>query len=148
MIHKKRRLSFFLLVLSVLNLISCFGLGPGGTVISKPDQITRAFETKETAALRAVARVFSEKKMGADTKIDYENKRVDSDYVVSGQWRTKAAAVVRQINWKECEVTVSVITEKHAEKGWEMRRLLQHPQYDNLFSVIELKIYEEMSRVN
>lgn len=90
----------------------------------------------------------SVKKMGADTKIDYENKRVDSDYVVSGQWRTKAAAVVRQINWKECEVTVSVITEKHAEKGWEMRRLLQHPQYDNLFSVIELKIYEEMSRVN
>jgi hypothetical protein len=44
-------------------------------------------------------------------------------------------------------VTLVVTTEKKTDKGWEMRRLLRKEQYDNFFSVIELKVYEEMSRV-
>ena len=67
--------------------------------------------------------------------------------MVSGEWRTKTNARVRRLNWKECEVTLIVTTEKKTEKGWEMRRLLQKEQYDTFFSVIELNIYEEMSRI-
>jgi hypothetical protein len=55
--------------------------------------------------------------------------------------------MVRRINWKECEVVLSVITEKKTEKGWEMRRLLDKEQYEVFFSTIELKIYEEMSKI-
>lgn len=54
---------------------------------------------------------------------------------------------MKRINWKECEVTLIVTTEKKTETGWEMRRLLQKEQYDTFFSVIELKVYEEMSRM-
>jgi len=67
--------------------------------------------------------------------------------VVSGDWRTKTSARVRRLNWKECEVTLIVTTEKKTDNGWEMRRLLKKEQYDNFFSVIELKTYEEMSRI-
>jgi hypothetical protein len=55
--------------------------------------------------------------------------------------------MVRRINWKECEVVLSVITEKKTEKGWEMRRLLDKEQYEVFFSTIELKIYEEISKI-
>jgi hypothetical protein len=67
--------------------------------------------------------------------------------VVSGDWRTKASAHVRRLNWKECEVTLAVTTEKKAGTDWEMLRLLEKKQYYSLFSVIDLKIYEEMSKV-
>ena len=66
----------------------------------------------------------------------------------SGDWRTKANAEVKQLNWKECEVILAVTTEKKTEMGWEMRRLLEKEQYDNFFNVIDLKIYEEMSRID
>ncbi len=79
--------------------------------------------------------------------IDAKNHRVDSDYVVDGDWRTKTSARTKQLNWKECEVRLTVITEKKTDGGWEMRRLLGKSQYENFFSVIELKIYEEMSNV-
>lgn len=44
-------------------------------------------------------------------------------------------------------MTLAVTTEKKTEAGWEMRRILQKEQYDSFFSVIDLKIYEEMSKV-
>ncbi len=72
--------------------------------------------------LKAIAGVFKEKNMGANVTIDHKNHRVDSDYVVSGDWRTKANANVKQLNWKECEVTLVVTTEKKTEGGWEIRR--------------------------
>jgi len=53
---------------------------------------------------------------------------------------------VKRLNWKECEVTLAVTTEKKTNTGWEMRRLLEKDQYDRFFSVIDLKIYEEMSK--
>jgi hypothetical protein len=40
-----------------------------------------------------------------------------------------------------------VITEKKTDNGWEMRRLLEKEQYASLFDTIELKIYEEMSKI-
>ena len=131
----------------ILNLVSC-GAAIGRVVISKPDEYAHVYEAKETVILRAIAGVFKEKNIGSNVIIDQKNHRVDSDYVVSGNWRTKANARVQRLNWKECEVILAVTTEKKTETGWEIRRLLQKEQYDSFFSVIDLRIYEEMSRID
>jgi len=145
MINKKYLLfSFFILI---INLFSCFG-ELGNTVILTPDKFRHVYEAKEKIILRAIANVFREKNIGSNVVIDNKNNYVDSDYVISGNWRTKANAHVKKLNWKECEVILSVISEKNTENGWEMRRLLQEEQYDTFFSVIDLKIYEEMSKVD
>jgi hypothetical protein len=130
----------------IVNLVSC-GAAIGRVVISKPDEYSHLYEANEKIILKAIAGVFKEKNIGANVTIDQKNHRVDSDYVVSGDWRTKANARVQRLNWKECEVSLAVTTEKKTETGWEIRRLLQKEQYDSFFSVIDLRIYEEMSRI-
>ena len=145
MINKKFLLPF-LIILNILILISCVN-NFGKTVISKPDEYKHVYEAKEKVVLKAIARVFQEKNIGTNVIIDHKNHQVDSDYVVSGDWRTKANARVQQLDWKECEVSLAVTTEKKTEKGWEIRRLLEKDQYDSFFSVIDLKIYEEMSKI-
>ena len=131
----------------IFTLVSC-AAGIGMVVISKPDEYSHLYEANEKIILKAIAGVFKEKNIGTNVTIDQKNHRVDSDYVVSGDWRTKANAHVQRLNWKECEVSLAVTTEKKTETGWEIRRLLQKEQYDSFFSVIDLRIYEEMSRID
>ncbi len=142
----QKSLVLFFSFMAVLCLASCAGKF-GTEVLTSPDEYKHVYEAKEKYILKAIAGVLEEKKIGQKVTIDYSNHRVDSDYVVSGEWRTKTNARVRRLNWKECEVTLIVTTEKQTEKGWEMRRLLKKEQYDNFFGVIELKVYEEMSRI-
>ena len=145
MIHKKAILSFtFVFITCLMACAHDFG----STVISKPDERTHIYEAKEKVILKAIAAVLKEKSIGDNVSIDFKRNLVDSDYVVSDDWRTKTTARVKRLNWKECEVRLVVITEKETEKGWEMRRLLNKDQYDTFFSAIDLKIYEEMSKVN
>lgn len=146
---KSRTCTFFLLAILItiiMNIVSC---GPqlGQVVISKPDEYRHTYEANEKVTLRAIAQVFRDKLMGSNIKIDPENKRVQTDYIVQGEWRMKSLAKVKKLNWKEIEVVISVITEKKTENGWEMRRLLEKEQYITLFDTIELKIYEEMSKI-
>lgn len=119
----------------------------GSTVIAKPDEYKHVYEAKEKFILKAIGAVLEEKKIGENVSIDLKNNRVDSDYVVSDDWRTKTNAQVRRINWKECEVSLAVTTQKKTKTGWETRRLLKKEQYDSFFSVIEMKIYEEMAKI-
>jgi hypothetical protein len=144
MIKKNVLLSFALIL--IIHLMSCateFGM----TVIPKPDEHTHVYEAKEKIILKAIASVLKEKSIGNNVIIDEKNNRVDSDFVVSDNWRTKTTASVKRLNWKECEVSLIVTTEKKTKKGWELRRLLGKEQYDSFFSVIDLKIYEEMSKI-
>ena len=144
MIYKKANLIIYLiLMIGVTSCVYPFG----NTVISKPDEYTRVYEVKEKVVLRAIAGVVREKSMGINVTIDNINHRVDSDYVISEGWRIKTTANVKQINWKECEVVLSITTEKKTNNGWEMRRLLQKDQYDIFFSEIDSKNYEEMSKI-
>lgn len=145
MFSRKHLLFFFLFAAMVL--VSCMGNIIGTTAISKPDEYTRVFEAKEKIVLRAVASVFREKNIGVNVRIDEKNHLVDSDYRESDGWRTKAQARVKQLNWKECEVTLAVTTENKTGKGWEMRRLLEKEQYDTFFRVIDFRIYDEMGKV-
>lgn len=142
----QRRLLLLAIILNIINLISC---GPeiGQVVISRPDEYRRTFEAKEKFVLQAIAGVFRDKNMGINVTINKKKQTVETDFIIQDDWRTRSSAYVRKLNWKESEVFLSVITEKKTEKGWEMRRLLNKEQYDNLFEIIELKIYEEMANI-
>ena len=142
----RRRLFFLVIILIIINLISC---GPkiGQVVISKPDEYRHTFEAKEKFILQAIAGVFRDKNMGINVTINKEKRTVETDFITQDDWRIRSSAYVRKLNWKESEVFLSVIAEKKTEKGWEMRRLLYEEQYNNLFDIIELRIYEEMAKI-
>lgn len=148
----KKTVFLCLAMIVVVHLMACvqqfgsFGV-IGSKTISEPEEYKHVYEAKETIALKAIAGVLEEKKIGKNISIDFKNHRVDSDYVVSDDWRTKTTAHVRQLNWKESEVKLVVTTEIKTKTGWEMRSLLKKDQYDSFFYVIELRIYEEMAKV-
>ena len=144
--NKQRPLLIFILpviIIAGLFLTSCM---EGGQVISKPDEYTRVYEASEDIIIRALKQVFKDKGFGS-ASMNPEKKQLESDYLFQNDWRSKAVARVRKINWKECEVTLSVITEKKTQAGWEMRRLLETEQYDKLFLAIELQIYQEQYKL-
>jgi hypothetical protein len=130
----------------IINLISC-GAERGQVIISQPDEYRQTFEANEKFVLKAIAGVFRDKNMGVNVTINKEKQTVETDFITQGDWRIKSSAYVRKLNWRECEVMLTIMTEKKTETGWEMRRLLDKEQYVKLFNVIELKIYEEMSRI-
>ena len=117
-----------------------------GEVITKPDEFAHVYEASENKLLQAVAQVFKDKGFGT-AAINQETNEVESGYLVQDDWRTKGIARVKKIYWKECELVLSVITEKKASNGWEMRRLLGKKQYDTFFDAIELQLYQEMYKV-
>lgn len=144
--NKRQSLLIFLLplIFSVSFLLtSC---REEGEVISKPDEFTHVYEAGEDKLLQALAQVFKDKRFGTPT-ISKETNKVESDYLIQDEWRTKGIARVKKINWKECEVDLSIITEKKIENGWEMRRILGKSQYDTFFDAIELQLYQEMYKV-
>lgn len=144
---KNRHIILFVLIFFILNIIACYPEF-GTTVIQTPDKYKYVFEAKEKPILKAIARVIKEKNIGSNVTINYSEGYVDSDYVTTGEWRTKASAYVRKINWKESEVILAITTEKRTENGWEMRRLLERQQYENFFSLIDIRVYEEMSNID
>lgn len=143
MVRKTVRLCVILFF--VVHFLSCANHF-GSAEITKPDEHKKIYEAKEKYILKSIAAVLKEKEIGANIMIDWKNHKVDSDYVEVDDWRTKTSARVRRLNWKECEVTLIVTTEKKTSGGWELRRLLTKKEYDNFFYFIELKIYEEMAK--
>jgi len=140
--------SFFIFILPVIFVVSLFltSCMEGEQVISKPDEFTRIYEAGENIVIQAIALTFKEKGFGNAT-INPDKNQVESEYIIQGEWRTKSTARVKKINWKECEVALSVNTEKKTKTGWEMRRLLEKRQYDKIFNAIELQIYEQLYKV-
>ena len=143
----RRLTSFFslaaILIFFLLIFISCSPYF-GQVKISTPDEYKRTYEANEKFILRAVASVLREENMGTNVEIRIGENMVETDYVVKGDWRTKSIARVKRLNRSECELTLSVITEKKTDKGWEMRRLLEKDQYDTFFSDIKFQIYQEI----
>ena len=131
------------IIIASLFLTSCM---EGRQVISKPDEYTHVYEANEDTILRALVQVFRDKGFG-NASINHDKKQVESDYLIQDDWRSKSTARVKKINWKECEVTLSVNTEKKTSTGWEMRRLLEKEQYDKIFLAIELQVYQEQYKL-
>jgi len=130
----------------VIFMFSC-GFITETTVIDTPDEYRRTYDAKEEIVLRAIARVFQERQMGLNVTINRKDRTVTTDYFTRDDWRTKSIARVKQINWKETETVISIITEKKTKTGWQMVRVLKKEQYANVFSEIELRIYEEMAKI-
>ena len=143
-----KRQSLFIFLLPLIFSISFLltSCREEGEVISKPDEFTHVYEASENKLLKAIAQVFKDKGFVTAT-INQETNQVESGYLIQDEWRTKGIARVKKIGWKECEVVLSVITEKKISKGWEMRRLLGKKQYDTFFDAIELQLYQEMYKV-
>jgi len=145
--YKNRGLLIFILApvffVICLSLASC---REEGKVLSKPDEYTRVFEASENHILLAIEHIFKEKGFGK-VVINPDRNQVESDYVTENDWRSKSVARIKRISWKECEVTLSVATEKKTPTGWELRKTLEKKHYDNFFDAIELQIYQEMYKI-
>lgn len=144
---KKRPRSFLLLILTLIavcNMVLC-SCGEDGEPIDKPDEFTHVYQANEKYILRAIYQIFKDKDFGKAT-INEDTHEVTSDYIVQGEWRIRSLARIREVNRKEREVTLSIITEKKTSTGWEMRRLLGKEQYERFFDAIDTQIYREMSK--
>ena len=130
-------------LISAFILMSCT---KSGELITKPDEYTRVYDAKEKILLRAIAQVFKDKAMGAAT-VKEDKHEVVTEYIIEDNWRSKSIARVKKLNWKETEVTLSVITEKKAGDKWEMRRIFEKTQYDSILDAIELQAYKEMDKI-
>ena len=135
-------------ILPLAVIISLLGCASqiGQIVLTKPDEYRYRYEAKERVVLKAIAQVFQEKNLGKDVRVNEEKQTVETDYIVQDDWRTRSIARVTKLDWKECEVLLSVMTEKKTAAGWEQRRLLEEEQYMKIFKQIELAVYREMYR--
>jgi len=146
-VTKKRPRSFLLLILTLIavcNMVLC-SCGEDGEPIDKPDEFTHVYQANEKYILRAIYQIFKDKDLGKAT-INEDTHEVTSDYIVQGEWRIRSLARIREVDRKEREVTLSIITEKKTSTGWEMRRLLGKEQYERFFDAIDTQIYREMSK--
>lgn len=142
---KRQCLHILLFIILIIGLFTT-ACTEDGEVISTPDEFTRIYEAKEDVVLGAITKVFKEKGFGT-AKLHPQKNQVESDYTIQSDWRSKSIATVKKINWKESEVTLSVILEKKTSSGWEMRRKLEKKHYDNFFDAIELQIFNEMYKI-
>lgn len=109
---------------------------------SEPEHATRIYEADERIILRAIARVLKEQGLG-EARVQAEQGRLETDYVVQGDWRTRVESRVKRLNRREREVSLRVLTEKRSAAGWQPKKLLGPEQYDRLFGQIEMQIYRE-----
>ncbi len=143
-----KRQSLFIIFFPIILFTSFFltSCKEGEEVITKPDEFAHVYEATEDNLIQAIAQVFKDKGFGTAT-INREKNEVESAYLIQDDWRTRCVARVKKINWKECEVVLSVITEKKVPNGWQMRRLLSKKQYETFFDAIELQLYQEMYKI-
>jgi len=110
--------------------------------LPEPESNSQVFEADEKIILKAITRIFKDRGFG-EPKMEADKGRLETDYVVQGDWRTKAIATVKKISRKEREVTLSVITEQKSSSQWKPKKLLGKEQYEKIFSEIEMQIYRE-----
>jgi hypothetical protein len=110
--------------------------------LPEPEKATQTFDADERIILKAIAGVLKERGFG-EPQVEADKGRLETDYVVQGDWRTKVVATVKKISRKEREVTLSVITEKKSASQWQPKKLMGKEQYEKIFGEIEMQIYRE-----
>jgi hypothetical protein len=102
------------------------------------------FEADEKLIFKALSRILKDRGFG-ESRIDSDKGRLETDYLVQGEWRTKAVATVRKIGRKEREVKLSIITEQKdsGPSGWKAKKLMGREQYEMFFNELEMQIYRE-----
>jgi hypothetical protein len=136
-------LSFVSTFLCCLFLSAC--LHTSADILPEPEITTWVFDADEKIILRAITQVLKDRGYG-DAHVEAEKNRLETDYVVQGDWRTKVVASVKKLNRQQREVTLSVITEEKSSKGWELKKIMKKEQYEKFFNEFEMQIYQEWSR--
>ena len=111
-----------------------------------PEKHFRVYEFNEKYIIRGIANLLKEKGY-ADPKVDYENGKVETDFIIAGNMRTRIETTVKKIGQREKEVTLVITTEKNTKKeGWKRTKILGKEQFDQFFEEIEMQIYRELAK--
>ena len=106
---------------------------------------SKILEFNEKILLKAIVNILKERGF-EDPKVNADQGKVETDYFVQGDFRTKVKAAVKKISRKESEVSLSVITEQNSSAGWKEKQILDKDQYDKFFDEIELQAYRELAK--
>jgi hypothetical protein len=104
---------------------------------------SQIFAADEKIIVKAITRVLKDRGFG-NPRMEADKSRLETDYVVEGNWRTKMVVTIEKIGPKKKEVTLSVVTEKKSSSRWQPKKLMRKEQYDRLFGEIEMQIYREL----
>jgi len=81
-----------------------------------------------------------------DPKVDADQGKVETEYLVQDNFRTKVEARVKKIGRRDHEVTLLVATEQNTPSGWKAKKIMEKAQYDKFFDEIEIQAYRELSK--
>ena len=138
-------LGIFVLSAFLFHCIPTADRGQVSDAAGEPEKAIQVFDADEKVVLRAVTRVLKDRGFG-DSKVEADKGRLETDYMVQADWRTRVVANVKKISRNETEVALAVITEKRSSAGWQPKQLMGREQYDKLFREIEMQIYREWYR--
>ncbi|HYB20149.1 MAG TPA: hypothetical protein VEH09_04415 [Thermodesulfobacteriota bacterium] len=106
---------------------------------------TRILEFNEKIIVKAITSILKERGF-ENPKVDLEKGRVETDYIVEGNYRTKVEAEVKRTGRNEGEVTLSVVTEQRSSSGWKPKNIMEQDQYNKFFEEIEMQAYHELAK--
>jgi hypothetical protein len=111
--------------------------------LPEPQKVSQIFDVDEKIILKAIAHVLKDHGFG-NLRVEVDNSRLETGYIVEGDWRTKVVATIERISPRKREVTLSVITEKKSSSQWQPKKIMRKEQYDKLFGEVEMQIYREL----
>ncbi len=106
---------------------------------------TRVFEFSDKILLKAMTAILKERGF-EDPRVDASQGKVETDYLVQDNFRTKVEARIKKISRKENEVSLEVATELKTASGWTPRKIMEKPQYEKFFDEIEIQAYRELAK--
>jgi len=131
------------------SLFSC-ATPPRDLLSPETEKATRSFGANERIVVRAISQVLKDRGFGTAKveKVGEDPSRLETDYLVQGDWRIKIEATVKKIDRQESEVTFLVTTEQKdsGPMGWKAKKLLEKEQYEKFFNAIEMQIYREWAK--
>ncbi len=145
LMSERRRRWYFLLLF--LFPAACLHAPEVSEVSPESKGASYVYEADEKIIFRALSRILKDRGFG-ESLIDYDEGRLETDYVVHGGLRTKAVATVKRIGRREREVTLSIITEQRdsGPSGWRAKKLIGKEQYETFFHELEMQIYREWDK--
>jgi hypothetical protein len=137
------------LVCISLSLFAC-ALPPKDAISPEVDKSTHVFDASDKIVVRAITQVLKDRGFGQakEEKVGEDQRRLETEYVPQGDWRTKVEATVKKISPKEQEVILSVITEQKESSNWKPKKIMGKDQYEKIFNEIEMQIYREWAKGN
>jgi hypothetical protein len=140
----KERIIFFLFFLFPFFFLFPAACQHAPETLLEPEGTSRIFEADEKIIFKALSRILKDRGFG-EPRVEADKGRLETDYLVQEDWRTKVVATIKKVNRREREVTLAVITEQKdsSPSGWKPKKLMGKEQYETFFGEIEMQIYRE-----